>query len=224
MSNGNTIVHAWGPGPTISQLTGQIFDVLLALPVFAVTPLLRSWHRRWGATDAEVNATMPGDHLVPGCQYVITRAISIDAPPSEVWPWLVQIGFGKAGFYSNDFLDNFGHPSADRIIGRFQELRIGDWIPMFSKVNDTTAFKVHAIEPLKSLVWLKPDSTWAWVLASTGSGTRMITRIRILYRWKRPAEAVFSLFLNEFGDFAMMRTMLNNIKQRAENNRQLVAT
>jgi hypothetical protein len=63
---------------------------------------------------------MPGDELVPGCQYRCTRAISIDAPPSAVWPWLVQIGFGKAGFYSNDLLDNIAHPSADRILDEFQ--------------------------------------------------------------------------------------------------------
>lgn len=216
MNNNTTVVHAWGAPPTFAQLTHQILDVCKALPLFAVTPVVRSWHRRWGATDAEVSATMPGDSLVPGCQYVITRAISIDARPENIWPWLVQIGFGKAGFYSNDFLDNFGHPSADRVVSDFQELRVGDWVPMFSKVNDTTAFKVKEIVPFKSLLWLKSDSTWSWVLTPGESGTRLVTRIRILYRWNRPGEAVFSLFLNEFGDFAMMRKMLQNIKQRVE--------
>jgi hypothetical protein len=166
---------------------------------------------------------MPGDDLVPGCQYVITRAVSFDTPPSAVWPWLVQIGFGKAGFYSNDFLDNFGHPSADHVVNEFQDLHVGNWVPMFSKVNDTTAFKVAAFVPDESLLWQKPDSTWSWVLTPTSSGTRLVTRIRILSRWNKPAEAVFSLFLNEFGDFAMMRKMLLTLKKKVETyNRALL--
>jgi hypothetical protein len=71
---------------------------------------------------------MPGDELVPGCQYHCTRAITIDAPPAAVWRWLVQVGFGKAGFYSNDLLDNAGHPSADRVLDGFQHPEAGDWV------------------------------------------------------------------------------------------------
>lgn len=216
MSGEPTVVHAWGERPTPAQWIGQVLDVCKALPLFLVSPLFRPWHQRWGATNAEVAATMPGDDLVSGCQYVITRAITIGAPPAVVWPWLVQIGFGKAGFYSNDLLDNFGHPSADRVVSEFQELRVGDWVPMFSKVNDTTAFKVAEIVTFKNLVWLKPDSTWSWVLTPTGSGTRLVTRIRMQYRWNRPAEALFSLVLNEFGDFVMMRKMLLTIRNRVE--------
>ena len=218
MNKENLIVHASGTTPTFIQLLYQIFDVIKILPLFVITPLLRPWHRRWGSTDKEVNAEMPGDDLVAGCQYVITRTVSVNASPSDVWPWLLQIGFGKAGYYSNDLLDNFGHPSAERIIPEFQNLQIGDWVPMFSKVNDTTAFKVAEIIPFKSLLWQKPDSTWSWTLTPTDSGTRLVTRIRILYRWHKPAEALFSLFLNEFGDFAMMRKMLLNIKRNVERN------
>jgi hypothetical protein len=216
VSNEDMVVHAWGPAPTAGQLTREVLDVCAALPLFAVTPLLRPWHRRWGCTSAEARAAMPGDELVQECQYVVTRAISIDAPPSAVWPWLVQVGFGKAGYYSNDLLDNFGHPSATRIVNEFQDLRVGDWVAMFTKVNDTTAFKVVDINPPKHLVWLKPDSTWSWLVVPTGSGTRLITRIRIWYRWHMLADALFSLFLNEFGDFAMMRKMLRTLKHHVE--------
>jgi hypothetical protein len=216
MSKENIVVHAWGQGPTFAQLMREIFDVILVLPLFVVTPLLRPWHRRWGTTDTEAVASMPGDNIITGCQYIVTRAISINTPPSDIWPWLLQIGFGKAGYYSNDLLDNFGHLSADKIISEFQNLKIGDWIPMYSKVNDTTAFKVVEIDPLKSILWQKPDSTWSWILSPTEFGTRLITRIRILYRWNIPAEAIFSLILNEFGDFPMMRKMLKNIKRNAE--------
>jgi hypothetical protein len=87
---------------------------------------------------------------------------------------------------------------------------------MFSKVNDITAFKIAAINPTEELVWAKPDSTWAWTLTDIGGHTRLVTRLRILNRWHRPADALFSLVLNEFGDFPMMRKMLRTLKQRAE--------
>jgi PPOX class probable F420-dependent enzyme len=210
------VVHVSGPRPTPRQLAHELRDVAVAVPLFSTAPLLRHWHRRWGATDAEVAAAMPGDELVRDCRYRCTHAITIDVPPRAVWPWLVQVGFGKAGFYSNDLLDNVAHPSADRIVEEFQHPRVGDWVPMFSKVNDTTAFKIAALTPPEALVWVKPDSTWAWTLTDVGGSTRLVTRLRNLYRWHRPADALLSLVLNEFGDFPMMRKMLLTLKQRAE--------
>jgi hypothetical protein len=79
-----------------------------------------------------------------------------------------------------------------------------------------SAFKVAAIEPGSELVWLKPDSTWAWKLTGVDGGTRLVTRLRILYRWDRPVGAIASLVLNEVGDFPMMRKMLVTLRQRAE--------
>lgn len=210
------VVHVAGPRPTPSQLMREVRDVAVVVPLFATAPLLRHWHRRWGATDAEVAAAMPGDELVPGSQTFCTRAITIDAAPEAVWPWLVQVGFGRAGFYSNDLLDNVAHPSADRILEELQNPKVGDWVPMFSKVNDATAFRIAAIEPAEELVWVKPDSTWSWTLTDIGGRTRLVTRLRILYRWHRPADALMSLVLFEFGDFPMMRKMLRALKQRAE--------
>jgi hypothetical protein len=194
----------------------ELLDVAAAVPLFATAPVLRRWHRRWGATPAEVERPMPGDELVPGCQYRCTRAITIDAPPEAVWPWLVQVGFGRAGFYSNDLLDNVGHPSASVVVSELQDLHVGDWVPMFSKVNDTTAFTVIDFEPERYLVWAKPDSTWVWELAQDGGGTRVVTRLRIRYDWSQPVGALMSMVLNEFGDFPMMRRMLKGIKRRAE--------
>jgi hypothetical protein len=210
-------VHVSGPRPTTRELAGEIRDVVVAAPLFLAAPLLRHWHRRWGATNAEVAAPMPGDDLVPGCQYRCTRAITIAAPRHEVWPWLVQIGFSRAGFYANDLLDNAGHPSADHILAEHQHPEVGDWVPMFRKVNDTTAFRIRSITPDAELVWIKPDSTWVWTLQDTpNGGTRLVTRLRIFYDWHHPLLASASLVVNEFGDFPMMRRMLLNLKQRAE--------
>jgi hypothetical protein len=91
-------------------------------------PLGRGRYNRWGATDAEVAAAMPGDELVPDPQLGYTRAITIDAPPEDVWPWLVQMGQGRGGLYSYDGLENLvgcDIHSADRVIADFQQLAAG---------------------------------------------------------------------------------------------------
>jgi hypothetical protein len=194
-----------------------ILDALSGLPLFATAPLYRHWHRRWGATDEEVRGSMPGDEIVPEASFNATRAISIDAPPEMVWPWIVQMGYRRAGFYTYALLDNAGYESADRIVDRYQAPKAGDWIPMSKKVNETTAFKVKAFEINEWLLWEKPDSTWAWKLIPLDGGrTRLISRLKQHYAWEKPGMAFFTLVLLEFGDFPMMRRVLKGIKVRAE--------
>jgi hypothetical protein len=212
-------VEASGDGPTTVDLVRELAGVLADLPRFATGPLTRHWHRSWGASEAEAGAPFLGDELLSDCQFECTRAIDIDASPEGVWPWLAQVGYGRAGFYSHDLLDNLGHPSADRIVPELQDVRVGDWIPMWRTINDRTAFRIAVLEPPRRLLWTKADSTWAWELRDAGLGcTRLITRLRMHYRWDRPAEAGLSVILNEFGDFPMMRKMLREIKRRAESH------
>ena len=163
---------------------------------------------------------MPGDELLDHPSFHATRAISILAPPEDVWPWLVQIGYGRAGFYAYDLLDNLGHGrSAERIRPELQNLDVGDWIPMAPKVNETTAFRIHSIEPNQWMVWRQPNSSWSWLLKPEGdSGTRLIERLRVRYRWRSPL-IVSDLLLMELGDFPMMRRQLLGLKQRAEADR-----
>lgn len=78
--------------PARRELAAELADVVRDLPLFATAPLYRRWHRHWGATAAEITATLPGDALFRGAQFRVTRAITIDAPPEAVWPWLVQAG------------------------------------------------------------------------------------------------------------------------------------
>ena len=80
----------------------------------------RPWHMRWGATDEEIAEAMPGDELLPVAEFHPTRAITIAARPDEIWPWIVQIGFNRAGFYAYDLVDNLAKPSAERIIPELQ--------------------------------------------------------------------------------------------------------
>jgi hypothetical protein len=136
-------------------------DVLAAVPLFVAAPLLRPWHTGWGATKAEVAAAMPGDDLVPGCQYRTTRAVTIAAGPEDVWPWLVQVGYGRAGFYSLDLLDNLGRPSAQQLLPQFQHLEVGQWVPMSPTPSDRTAFRVHDFEVPRWLLWGSPTAPGA---------------------------------------------------------------
>jgi hypothetical protein len=133
-----------------------------------------------------------------------------------VWPWLVQVGYGRAGFYSYDLLDSLGRPSAEGIVPELQAVRVGDWVPMSATINETTAFKVETVDPCSRLLWSKPDSTWSWRLDPAGERTRLVTRLRVVYDWHRPGAALLSIFLIEFGDFAMMRRMLKGIRRRAQ--------
>jgi hypothetical protein len=203
--------------PTGSELAHEGVAVLADVPRFAAAPLYRRWHRKWGATLEEIAAHMPGDDLVPRAQYRCTRAVTIHAKPEAIWPWLVQVGCLRAGFYADDLLDNWGHPSAREILPEFQKLEVGHWVPMAPEPTDTTAFKVADFETCQWLLWEQPVSTWAWRLTEGPEGTtRVVTRLRIFYDWRNPALAVFSVLLNEFGDFPMMRRMLLGIKERAE--------
>ena len=204
------------PDPS-RHLARQIIDVAHDIPIFLTTPLYRRWHLRWGATQAEVNAELQGDSFVAHPQFRATRAITIDAPPEAVWPWLVQVGCLRAGFYSNDLLDNLAHPSADHIVPELQGLEVGQWVPMSPIPTERTALRVHSYEINRWLLWTKSDSTWVWQLTPTADGgTRLVTRIRAHYDWQRPASAVLGMLLMEFGDFAMLRRMLRGIKTRAE--------
>ncbi len=194
-----------------------VLDALGGLPLFATAPLYRRWHLRWGATDEEVRASMPGDEIVSKASFNGTRAITVDAPPEKVWPWIVQMGYRRAGFYTYALLDNAGYESADRILSEYQSPQVSDWMPMAKKINETTAFKVKAFEVNEWLLWEKPDSTWAWrLIPLAGSRTRLIARLKVRYAWESPISAILTLCLLEFGDFPMMRRVLTGIKGRAE--------
>jgi len=142
-----------------------------------------------------------------------------------VWPWIVQLGYGRGGFYTYDLLDNAGEPSADRIVDEYQDLKVGDLVPMFHETHGLAiAYKVDSFDRNEWMLWVhrpdeveRPDSTWSWRLARwPDGGTRLVTRMKQDYRWETPWLAAFNLVLMEFGDFAMERRMLKGIKVRAE--------
>jgi hypothetical protein len=160
---------------------------------------------------------MPGDEVVSRPTFNATRAVTIEAQPKDVWPWIAQMGFGRGGWYSYDVLDNLGHPSAERIVPEFQHLEAGDLIPMGP--GDASGMRVNGFVVDRWIVWWDEKNrlmTWAWAFDLLPDGTtRLVTRVRSRCSWRHPVSAVW-LLLVELADFPMMRKCLLNIKHRAE--------
>jgi hypothetical protein len=194
----------------------EVARTLAALPSFALAPVHRSRHLHWGASDGEVRATMRGDDLVPHAHFTATRAVTVAARPDDVWPWLVQVGYRRAGFYSYDLLDLRGRPSAREILPEWQECHVGDVAaPMTAKATTATSFRVADVSMPTHLVWAKPDSSWAWQLRPLPDGrTRVVTRLKQHYR--PDASSLVTVPLLELGDYPMMRRMLLGLKERCE--------
>ncbi len=109
----------------------------------------RLW--RWGATDEEVTGPYPGAELVPEGKRAATMAVTIDVPPDEVWPWLVQMGGDRGGWYSWDRLDNGGRPSATEVHPEWQDLALGDDVKYWTRHGPMDAWQVAALEPNRFL-------------------------------------------------------------------------
>ena len=176
---------------------------------------IRPWHLRWGATDEEVERTMPGDDIVNWPTFNATRGITVTANPGDIWPWLLQLGSKRAGFYSYDWIDNAGMPSSERILSEFQQISIGDFIPMTP--DGKQGMWVKDFKTNEYILWWdkKGNSTWLWQLSPLDStNTRLITRLRVKYDWTPPW--VFYYLVQDVGDIVMMRKCLLGIKRRAE--------
>lgn len=187
--------------------------VLLATVAYIL--VLRPWQLSWGATEAEVSRSLPGDAIVASPTFDATRAVTVRARPEEIWPWIVQMGHERAGFYSYDWFDNGARPSAERIIPRLQGLEVGDRVPISSLVH----FTVEASEPPRHMVWTSSDTptsgTWVWSLEPIDEhSTRLITRMRGSYHWRSPM-ILLDLWV-DWGDIVFMRRSMLGIKQRAE--------
>jgi hypothetical protein len=184
----------------------------------ATYPRWRRWCLSWGATDEEVARTLPGDDLLAGPDIVSTRAVWIDAPAGDIWPWLVQMGPGRAGAYTYDWIENLfrlGMHSADRILPQFQDLKVGDAQRLGKR---GPVLRVSVLEPEQALVLRSDDGNWIWafILVPEGTGTRLISRNRIAVPGAPRAVRALNTYLMEPGSLVMERKMLLGIKQRAE--------
>lgn len=144
------------------------------------------------ASTEERRRAMPGDSIVPDPLYITTQAVTVDAPPNRVWPWLAQMGAGRAGWYSYDRIDNGGRSSADKLLPELQHVAAGDVFPATPGAHDV--FVVIQAQPPHSLVLTVPAAdgapivSWAFLLHPAGSdGTRLIVRVRVSGRWRQMA-------------------------------------
>ena len=191
----------------------------LAAGVAAYVAVVRPWHLRWGASEVEEVQYLPGDDLVPVPTDMCTHAITIQAPIEEVWPWLVQIGQDKGGFYSYTWLENLAGchmRNADRIVPEYQHIKAGDPVWLHPKAPPLPV--VH-VEPGRALVMgsnLDEPGTWGLFLQKINEDTtRLIVRGQ---GTRKPGllRGLFQVLFFEPAHFIMERKMLLTIKQRAE--------
>jgi hypothetical protein len=193
----------------------RILDALRFASAIVTWPLS---HRPVQARGNEDRRELPGDELLPHAKGQWTHAITIRARPSEIWPWLVQMGCRRAGWYSYDGLDNGGVPSADRIVPELQHVEVDNLFPWTPDAND--GFIVKAVEPKRVLV-LGGDAgslyrvIWAFVLEPLDeSHTRLLTRAAADY--ERRSVGLRLRLAGHPMHFAMQRRQLLNVKRRAE--------
>lgn len=202
--------------------------VALALHSLVLRPMMLTW----GATREEVARSYPGDELIPGADSSSTMATTLPAPPGQVWPWLVQMGCDRGGWYSWDRLDNGGRPSADRIVSQWQSLRPGQRLA--SVPGGRTWFTVAVVAPGRTLV-LRDDtqlpsgrpldplhgpaarafvsSVWGFHLEPAGWGTRLVVRTHARSRPRvltRPMDLLFW----EPAHFIMQTRQFHNLRVR----------
>ena len=178
---------------------------------------LRDWVLTWGARQDEITQPLPGDQLLDRADIVANRAITIYAPPSAIWPWLVQIGPGRAGAYAYDWIENlFGLSmhSADRIHPEWQDLKVGDIV---RAREDRPGMRVEILEPEQILSNRSEAGDWVWTFALIPEGgcTRLISRNRIAMKGAAAGQRLGMLVM-EPGSLVMERKMLLGIKERAE--------
>lgn len=190
---------------------------------------LRPWFMRWGATDEERARTWPGDELCPDAASVANRGVTIHAPMDEVWPWLVQIGQDRGGFYSYSWLENLAGArihNADHLLD-VPPWKVGDtmWMTPPERYGGHGCVKVARVEPGRALVLVSPEDfdllqdtglaaegTWAFILSPVDKKiTRLIVRSR-----SGPQASPGRILLFDPIHFVMERKMMLGIRDRAE--------
>jgi hypothetical protein len=191
---------------------------LIALTITAYLLLARPYQLRWGATAEELSRPMSGDELDPRPTFLSTRAITIEGTPHEIWPWLVQMGYNRAGYYGYDIIENLGSKngihSAEKIVPALQDVKVGDEVP----ISAAGSWVFYEIEPERYFIWSSKasDCAFTWALYPIDKQhTRLVSRIRWSHHWTQPDILGFDLF-TEFTDYLAIRKVLQGVKGRVE--------
>lgn len=212
---------------------------LAAVAMIVYRRFMRPWHERWGATEEEVNGSLPGDDLIAEPASQITRAITIDAPSDAVWSWVIQLGADRGGFYSYDWLENLfglGIHSANDIVPGWQWRGVGELV--YADAKGRGGWYVIDAQPNRALVLQTADVkngrpatrshrafmefTWAFVLhEGTGTTTRLLVRERVAFRYE-----LSRFLMSPVGlvSFLMTQKTMRGIKERVESRLQPTAT
>ncbi len=181
-----------------------------------LNPLLRKWHLTWGCTKDEATMTLPGDDLVKEMNTDATHAITINKPAAKIWPWIIQIGAGRGGFYSYDFLENLvgcNLKSVNRIVPEWQKVKQGDTIYLHPKAP----LPVAVLMPEKSFVL---GAVWGFHLMPIDKNfTRLLVRARGAFETGSKNPVLNFVIWHVFYEpihFLMERKMMVNIKRLAE--------
>ena len=200
---------------------------LVGLMLAAYLLWARPYMLDWGATTEEIERAMPGDELNSNPKFLATRAITINGTAEAIWPWLIQMGYGRAGYYGYDILENLGSPrglqSAESILPELQDFKVGDEVP----ISPAASMSFYAIQPDEYLIWAGETGgtygafTWA-LYPVDASHTRLVSRIRWSHHWTQPGILGLDLF-SEFTDHIAVRKILQGVKGRVEGYSQSLA-
>lgn len=221
-----------------TKTTKVLFGAAIGVSLFALAYArwIRPWHLRWGLPPDEGDVALPGDDLISDPKVQATHAIVIDAAPSRIWPWLVQMGQGRAGFYSYSWLESLiggVTRNADEVVPRWQHLNVGDPVWLHPQ---TAPMEVRILDPNYALVFYTgPNafadfgdqlaghkdpqfaSSWAFVLQPLSGGTtRLVVRNRSTYGAGIQNELAVRCLL-EPAHFLMERKLLKTLKSLVEN-------
>ena len=204
--------------------------------------LLRPWHQRWGLTRNELGRSWPGDELVPNACTDATHGVTINAPASQIWPWVVQIGQDRAGFYSYTQLENLvgcEMRNASQIVPEWQQRQVGDmvWMAPKHKFNGVARMEIALLELNRAMILVPPrdvpqfdrpggvaNSSWGFVLKPIDErSTRLIMRARG-ERSPRLHDRVIGYTFWEPAHFIMERKMMLSIKDRVESTNASAAS
>lgn len=199
----------------------KVIGFLAGLAVLAVIVIiaLMPWMDRWGATDEEIAASLTGDELVPSPRITYTRAITVNASPEAIYPWIIQLGAEKGGMYSYEWFETnilrCELINADRIHEEWQNLKVGDQMKMCPGTFGPPPYEIAILEPNHAIVMGHKDKgtwveVWEFNLVPQEDGTT-----RLVIRSRNSAQGLLWDVIRP-GEFIMMRGMLLGIKERAE--------
>jgi len=205
----------------VRLVTGTLLVVVILVATFALLP---RWTPTWGATEAEVERTLPGDELIERVPDDMNHATTIDAPPEQVWPWIAQIGDDRGGFYSYTFIENLlqkammggdvVYHNASRLVPEFQNPQPGEGL-----IADS--LQVYAVEPGKWLLATQKSEggdfnwVWLWHLEPVGTDQSRLLVRNVLHLFPEGDDGAVSKVMG-LGAFVMNWRMIQGIKLRAE--------